>query len=652
LRPYRVKRRHENHETQLRDLRRTDSLELLDNHHHLRIITTTSEMPEFSKDPSMITRPPIGGFALLALLLTPVACLAAADWTDDLTPIAREDWNAERAAHLLERAGFGGTPEEIAQLAAMTPEAAVRQLVHHKDIANDLPAFDHSGIHDAGLEPFPASRPAATDLAKQTGESMGIKVKPSGNRRLQPVANKFFYWLRASRLETHRVAYWWANRMLATRRPLEEKMALFWHGHFATSEEKVRDYRKMLKQNELFRAQGTGNFRDLLIGVAQDPAMLAFLDAGVNVKGAPNENFAREIMEMFSMGVGNYSETDIREAARAFTGWNFVDLDFVVTPEKHDATTKTFFGRTGSFDGIDVIDVILSQPVTSEYVAGKIYRFFVRQDLSPELRTELGARLRQSNYEIAPLLETILLSRDFYSPASMATHIKSPVELVISTYKKMGLAEVPGVPDFNDVTEALGQKLLYPPTVAGWANGKSWITPGLLLARGNFVYDTLYPNINFLPPDRYPLTDYKIGEVNEKLALGFDVTSATKPDAKEVTSMSMQADRDEEFNTRLASYRGWQTALQKVKPIPRATAQLDLSAMVLDAGCKSAREAVDYLLARYVSVPVDANTHERIAEFLENELGTSDLAVAASFLEEPLRSTLHVILSLPEYQLG
>jgi len=600
----------------------------------------------------MITRPPIGGFALLALLLAPLACVAAAGWTDDLTPIAREDWNAQRAAHLLERAGFGGTPEEIAQLAAMTPEAAVRRLVYHKDSANDLPAFDHSGIHDAGLEPFPASRPAATDLAKQTGESMGIKVKPSGNRRLQPVANKFFYWLRASRLETHRVAYWWANRMLATRRPLEEKMALFWHGHFATSEEKVRDYRKMLKQNELFRAQGTGNFRDLLIGVAQDPAMLAFLDAGVNVKGAPNENFAREIMEMFSMGVGNYSETDIREAARAFTGWNFVDLDFVVTPEKHDATTKTFFGKQGRFDGIDVIDVILSQQVTSEYVAGKIYRFFVRQDLSPELRSELGARLRQSNYEIAPLLETILLSRDFYSPASMATHIKSPVELVISTYKKMGLAEVPGVPDFNDLTEALGQKLLYPPTVAGWANGKSWITPGLLLARGNFVYDTLYPNINFLPPDRYPLTDYKIGEVNEKLALGLDVTTATKPDAKEVTSMSMQADRDEEFNTRLASYRGWQTALQRVKPIPRATAQLDLSAMVLGAGCKNARAAVDYLLARYVSVPLDASTHERIAKFLENELGTSDLTAAASFLEEPLRSTLHVILSLPEYQLG
>src|SRR5512141_2610486 len=220
------------------------------------------------EEPHMTIRHPIAAYALLALFFAPLAGLAAADWSGDLSPISQEDWNAERAAHLLERAGFGGTPEEIAHFAAMTPEAAVRRLVHHKDIANDLPAFDHSGVHDAGLEPFPASRPAATDLAKETGESMGIKVKPAGNRRLQPVANKFFYWLRARRLETSRVAYWWADRMLTTHRPLEEKMALFWHGHFATSEEKVRDYRKMLKQNELFRAQGTGNFRDLLISVA------------------------------------------------------------------------------------------------------------------------------------------------------------------------------------------------------------------------------------------------------------------------------------------------------------------------------------------------------------------------------------------------
>src|SRR5258706_9565403 len=296
----------------------------------------------------MTTRHPIVGFTLLALLVVPFACISATSWTGDLTPIGQEDWNAQRAAHLLERAGFGGTPEEIALFAAMTPEAAVRGLVYHKDIANDLPAFEHSGVHDSGLEPFPASRPAATDLAKETGESMGIKVKPTGNRRLQPVANKFFYWLRASRLETNRVAYWWADRMLATNRPLEEKMALFWHGHFATSEEKVSDYRKMLKQNELFRAKGTGNFRDSQIGVAQDPAQLTFIQAGVNVKGAPNENFAREIMELFTMGVGNYSEKDIREAARAFTGWNFQDLAFRVNPEQHDDGVKNVLGQSGN----------------------------------------------------------------------------------------------------------------------------------------------------------------------------------------------------------------------------------------------------------------------------------------------------------------
>ncbi|MEQ1882754.1 MAG: DUF1800 family protein, partial [Burkholderiales bacterium] len=364
-------------------------------------------------------------------------------------------------------------------------------------------------------------------------------------------------------------------------------------------------------------------------------------------------NFAREIMELFTMGVGNYSETDIREAARAFTGWNYVDLKFVVSPEKHDATTKTVLGKRGNFDGVQIIDVILSQPVTAEYIAGKIYRYLVRQDLPDDLRVQLGRRLRQDNYEIAPLLETIFLSQDFYSAAAVGTRIKPPVELVVSTYRKMGLKEIPGVPDFNDVTESLGQKLFFPPTVAGWAHGKSWITPGLLLTRSNFAYDVVFPDINFLPSDRYPGSDYQIATVSEKLALGFDISSATKPDSKDMTSMSMQmADRDEDFNTRLASFRGWQLALQKVKPIARTTPQLNLSAMVLKAGCKTSGEVADYLIGRFISVPVDDITRQRIAKFLEAELGTDDITRAASYLEEPLRTTLHLILSLPDYQLG
>ena len=590
-------------------------------------------------------------WALSAAAAAPA--MGASEWKDDLRPIADAQWTAASAAHLLQRAGFGGSPEEIAALTALGPREAVRRLVRWQSVPEDFVAFDESGLHDPSLEPFPASRPAATDAAKRDGQSIGVAAKPAGNRRLQPVTNKFFYWLRASRLETHRLSYWWAQRMLVTTRPLQEKMALFWHGHFATSEEKVRDYRKMLRQNMLLREKGNGSFRELLIGVAQDPAMLAYLDAGVNVKGAPNENFAREIMEMFTLGVGHYSEQDIREAARAFTGWNAQDLQFTIDASRHDDSIKRVLGREGPLDGVDVIDTLLAQPAAGEFIAGKIYTYFVRQDLSPVLRTELGARFRASRYDIAELLETIFLSRDFYSKASVASRVRPPVELVVSTYRMAGLSQVPGVPDFNEATESLGQKLFYPPTVAGWAQGRSWITPGLLIARSNFAYDMVYPDINFIPPDRYPSGDFKIRELSDKLALGMDVSSATRLDGVDLSSTSMQmADRDEEFNTRLASYRGWQMALERVKPIARTTARLDLSRMVLGDGCRTATDAVDALLRRFVVAPVAPATRTRLAEFLERELGTADLAAARSYLDEPLRQTLHLILSLPEYQIG
>ena len=590
---------------------------------------------------------------LILTVSIPLSIYAApANWPDDLQPIAASDWNHERAAHLLERAGFGGTPAEAAKLAAMTPAQAVQSLVRYRQTANPLPEFEASGVHDEGLEPFATSRPAATDQARETGAALGVKVKPEGNRRMQQVADRFLYWLRASRLETHRLGYWWANRMLNTQRPLEEKMTLFWHGHFANSEEKVRDYRKMQKQNALFRAQATGNFRELMIAVAQDPAMLAYLDAAVNVKGAPNENFAREIMELFTMGVGNYSEQDIREAARAFTGWNYQGLQFVVNNEQHDNTDKTLLGKRGNFDGVQAIDILLAQPVTAEFLAGKLYRYFVREDLSPQLQVKLGKLLRDSRYEIAPFLETLFRSRDFYSDASVASRIKPPVELVISTYRKMGLKAVPGIPDFNDQTESLGQKLFFPPNVAGWSNGKSWITPGLLLARGNFVYDTVFPPIDFVATDRNPNQLYQIVPVADKLALGQDITNATKPEGKEATSMSMQGDRDEDFNTRLASYNAWRKAIEKVRPIPRATAQLDLSAIVRAAGCKTAQAATDHLLLRFLSTMASDDTRQKIAAMLAADLGTTDLTLADSYMEDALRNALHVILSLPAYQLG
>jgi len=577
-------------------------------------------------------------------------------WQDDLTAITDSNWNYNSAAHLLERAGFGGTPEQISSLAAMGPSAAVQQLIDFDSVDNShLHPFDHSGIHDPGLEPFPPSRPATTELAKATGEALGIKMKSKGNRRLQPVVNKFFYWLRASVLETNRVSYWWANRMVSTNSPLQEKMALFWHGHYAVNETKVRDYRKLLNELELFHKMGTGSFRDLMVAVAQDPAMLSFLDAGVNVKGAPNENFAREIMELFTMGVGNYSELDIREAARAFTGWNYVDLDFVINEDQHDNDQKLFLGHTGNFDGIDVIDLIMEQPVTADYIAGKVYRFFVREDLSPQLQAELGSVLRNSNYEIAALLETIFNSKDFYSEATVGQQIKSPVQLAISTYRKLGLDTVPGVPDFNRSTGALSQSLFRPPTVAGWAGGRSWITPGLLLARGNFARDILFPDINFIPLDRWN-PSREIRSVSDRIRLGMDITSATQPsslgEGETMAESNMMADRDEDFNTRYGSYRGWQMAIERVKPIPRHTARINLSRMVLEQKIENTSELVDYFIARFMQVPPGDDSRQMLVNFISNELGTNDILDAQSYMEDSLRLLLHLVLSQPEYQLG
>lgn len=595
---------------------------------------------------------------ICGILVSPTYTHADSDWARDLSEVKSRDWNLSHAAHLLERAGFGGSQAEIRTLHRLGLRKAIRQLVYFKGVSRQaLPEFDHSGIFDEGLDPFPSSRPATTELAKTTGMALGIKVKPSGNRPIQPIVNKFFYWLRASRLETDRVAYWWANRMLSSNRPLQEKMALFWHGHFATNEDKVRDYRKMLQQLTLFQREGLGSFRTLLISVAQNPAMLAFLDAGVNVKGKPNENFAREIMELFTMGEGNYSEQDIREAARAFTGWNYSGLQFEVTASLHDDEVKTFLGLKGKFDGVDVIDIILQQDVSATYIAGKLYRHFVRVDLQPQLQVELGKRFKSLNYDIAAFLEMLFKSKDFYAPESIGTHLKSPVELLISTYKKSGLETIPGVPDFNISSGALGQRLMHPPTVAGWSQGRSWITPSLLFERGNVVLDMLFPDIGFIPPDRYPSYGSPIVTVHNRLRQGMDITSATKPPGKDTSAdmmaaSNMLADRDEDFNTRYGSYRGWQMAIERVKPISRHTAKLDLSSLVLDAGLTTPIEVVDFFLKQFLTVSLDENTRISFAEFLESQLGTADIQSAQSYLETPLRTLLHVLLSRPEYQLG
>jgi hypothetical protein len=575
-----------------------------------------------------------------------------AAWQDDLSPLPAEEWSFDRAAHLLAHAGFGGTPEEIQELADLGLERAVESLVHFERIPNPkMQPFVESGLWDPSLRGFPDSRPEATDRAERDGVSMGVEVKPGGNRPVQPVSDRFFYWLRATMLETRRLGYWWANRMLQTAHPVEQKMALLWHGHFATHENKVRDYRKMLQQIELFERFATGNLRDLTIEVARNPAMLYFLDAQYNVKGAPNENFAREVMELFTMGVGNYTERDVRECARAFTGWYFDDLAFKVDPDKHDAGTKTFLGRTGDFDGVDVLDIIFEQPVTAQFLAAKIYRFLVREELSPALGAKLGALLRDADYEVKPLLAAIFMSKDFYSAASYGGHIKGPVEHMVAMMKHLGVATMPGVPDFNQATISMGQHLLNPPSVAGWAGGTSWITPGLLMARGNVARDVLIADMTGFRDWNFNAGSDDV--LGQRLRDGYDIGAATAVnDPANMSEFDRAAlERDEKFNTRISGYIGWQQAARKLIPTPRDAARFDLGEMVLASGAETTAEAVDYLTWRLLRVPPSSAMREALVAFLTEEIGTDSLDRARTYMEDPLRMTAHLVMSTAEYQI-
>ena len=599
---------------------------------------------------------PLGWLLGAALLLAVGAAMVAAagagpaGWVNDLTPISAADWDYDKAAHLVERAGFGATPVEIERLAAMSPEAVVDELVDFTAVENTVaPEFEPSPIWDRGMDPFPKSRAEAVRIARETGSSMGVAMLPEGERRrLQPVVNKFFYGLRSNALETQRLATWWGDRMLATRRPLEEKLTLFWHGHFATGNGKVRDTRMMFRQNEMLRDNAAGNFRDLLVGILTDPAMLVYLDNAENRKGHPNENFGRELLELFTMGVGNYTEQDIREASRAFTGWTNDVLEFRFDAATHDDGEKTFLGRTGAFNGDDIIDIILETPVTAEFIAGKLYRYLVREELDDTTRAALSATFRDSGYELRPLLRRILLSRDFYSPASYATQVKSPVHLAVSTYRKLGLTQLPTIPDFNGLTAGLGQTLFNPPNVAGWAGGRTWITPALLLQRGNLFRDVLFPDTDgFWAPDRATPGIYE--QVGRRLEQGMNITAATQEGDAE---SSLLADRDEDYNTRYGGYMGYVMAYERLTLIPREPANLDLARLVDEAGATTVEDVVDHFVRRFLRVPVDGAARGVLVERLRDELGADRMPAPGPQVERALRSLLYLVLSAPEYQLA
>ncbi len=290
---------------------------------------------------------------------------------------------------------------------------------------------------------------------------------------------------------------WWLYRMAHTPRPLEEKMTLFWHNHFATSAYKVDSARRMWNQNETLRRHSLGSFRTLLQQIARDPAMLIWLDGASNHAGAPNENFAREVMELFTLGRGNgYTETDIKEAARCFTGWRWANTpsNFVYDPNNHDDGEKTVLGQTGNWHADDVIDILVRHQSTAKRITSKLYVFFVGARPNDADSAKLCDAYFASDYDIRSVLQVLFSLDSFHSPQAQFAKIKSPTEFTVMTLKTLG-APLSSARDVSGALSLMGQDLFNPPNVKGWTEGRDWINSRTLLARVNFA-STLADEMN------------------------------------------------------------------------------------------------------------------------------------------------------------
>ena len=394
---------------------------------------------------------------ILALALTAASVCAAA------SPARLSE---AQARHLLVRTGFAPSQAEVDALTGQSAAAAVSGL-----------------IAQAQRRPPLQSIYAAPDFVAQAPPIPYRLLKSREEQQAQ----------RQQQLrEGLEMKAWWLREMIASPTPLRERMTLFWHNHFATSQQKVNRSQAMWNQQQVLRANALGTFRTLLHDVAKDPAMLIYLDGANSRKEAPNENFAREVMELFTLGEathgGNYSERDIREAARAFTGWSVEreDLRFKFRSAFHDDGPKTLLGRTGNFDGDAALDILLDQPGAARFVVNKLWREFVSPTLDEAQVDRIAKRFRASDYSIATAITDLLLTDAFWLDANRGNLVKSPVDLVVGTVRQFNFSYTDALP-FALKSAQLGQNLLVPPNVKGLPGQNDWINATMLLERKRFT---------------------------------------------------------------------------------------------------------------------------------------------------------------------
>ncbi len=354
--------------------------------------------------------------------------------------------NQKKIQHLYLRAGFMPSPADVAAMAHMDIKDAVNKLFSNSQSITSLQSAK-------AMDTMPDVKDMTADERKQFAVDQGKEVKDLNME--------------------------WVNQMVSTNNVLREKMTLFWHGHFACrSQLSVFDQ----EMNNGMRQNALGKYNDLLTFISKSPAMLQFLNNQQNRKKSPNENFAREVMELFTMGRGNYTEDDVKNAARAFTGWRFNKQgEFEFRPEQHDDSSKTFLGKTGNYNGDDVLNIILEQSQTALFITRKIYRYFVNENTDEEKCKFLASKF-QTDYNLNNLMYSIFISDWFYEEQNVGTRIKSPVELIVNLQRAVPLQlNNPMAPLY--VQKVLGQVLFMPPNVAGWPGGRDWIDSSSLMFR-------------------------------------------------------------------------------------------------------------------------------------------------------------------------
>ena len=550
---------------------------------------------------------PIAALALLA-----GSALAAGD--DEVA------WGPAEARHLWNRAGFGARAGQVERAVELGREAQVAELVA-----------------GAFCDPFfyePIER-----VEREAYAAMDEDGKRAERNRIA----------RENRLLLAQFAGWWVEEMIDGRDPLRERMTLFWHGYFTSSARDVRDSAALIEQNELLREHALGSFGDLVKAVVRDPAMLAYLDNEQNRKGNPNENFARELMELFTLGEGNYSEEDVKQAARALTGWTTrrgePDPRFV--PRRHDRGKKSILGVRDDFDADSLVDLLLAQPACSRHLAGRLLEHLEGRAPSAQRLADYAAYLVENDYRIDLFLTRLLNDPDFYRPEVLGDRIASPIDYLVGIARRLG-SDPPGELIWIAAGQ-LGERLLDPPNVKGWEGGRAWITTSTYLQRGNFA-------------------GMMLGVVALEDVLAADPELAGDEDMMSADDGGMEPALEADASD---NQRG-PAAARTVKPkVPREMGQVrrilagtgyrpgvHLSARARRAGAATDLQIVDQLAGDLLAVPLTEEGRATLLEFMARERAALDVEDGLLFggdhtveAEKLLRRLAHLILSLPEAQL-